>query len=273
MICGESLLLLYETNLKEIKQGKMGNYNQCEIIHEYCLEKLHSLPWNLIQIEWRQLYAQTCLFMAHLLIQAEKEYLTLKETYLKAMDLLDRGLLMGSPIDMTIFNNLIAFCKNQLFSLSHFQAEEKELIPNSALYEAIKEGEKMVDPKHQINRLSRPSLQEFGDNYLKKQLPVILTDCMEHWLAYSSVNTNLNANANENATEIENESEDGIESEMRHRKHEFRWNNLEYLMKKAGHRTVPIEIGSSYTNSNWTQKLIPFFGFFETICSRRASIY
>jgi lysine-specific demethylase 8 len=35
-------------------------------------------------------------------------------------------------------------------------------------------------------------------------------------------------------------------------------------MTEAGHRTVPIEIGSKYTEDNWTQKLMTINNFIDT---------
>ena len=33
-------------------------------------------------------------------------------------------------------------------------------------------------------------------------------------------------------------------------------NSLEYINEIAGHRTVPVEVGSKYTDDGWSQKLI-----------------
>lgn len=35
-----------------------------------------------------------------------------------------------------------------------------------------------------------------------------------------------------------------------------KWLDVNYLVNVAGDRTVPIEIGSHYTDENWTQKLM-----------------
>lgn len=41
------------------------------------------------------------------------------------------------------------------------------------------------------------------------------------------------------------------------------WKNPNYLNKIAGSRTVPIEIGSSYTEEDWTQHLVNFSEFLQ----------
>ena len=43
---------------------------------------------------------------------------------------------------------------------------------------------------------------------------------------------------------------------------ESRW-SVEYLRKVAGHRTVPIEIGSKYTDDSWTQSLTTMNEFID----------
>lgn len=41
------------------------------------------------------------------------------------------------------------------------------------------------------------------------------------------------------------------------------WRNSDYLNKIAGSRTVPIEIGSRYTDAEWTQRLVNFSEFLQ----------
>lgn len=40
-----------------------------------------------------------------------------------------------------------------------------------------------------------------------------------------------------------------------------RWTDPNYLIEKAGERTVPVEIGSSYSSENWSQQLVNFKDF------------
>lgn len=40
-----------------------------------------------------------------------------------------------------------------------------------------------------------------------------------------------------------------------------KWLDVNYLLSIAAHRTVPIEIGSHYLESNWSQKLMTFKDF------------
>lgn len=42
------------------------------------------------------------------------------------------------------------------------------------------------------------------------------------------------------------------------------WQDIDYLNKIAGSRTVPIEIGSRYTEEDWSQDLIIFSEFLQS---------
>eukprot|EP00920_Eleutheroschizon_duboscqi_P040492 GHVT01096923.1.p1 GENE.GHVT01096923.1~~GHVT01096923.1.p1 ORF type:complete len:459 (+),score=13.06 GHVT01096923.1:899-2275(+) len=61
---------------------------------------------------------------------------------------------------------------------------------------------------------------EFISNYLLMEKPVILKGAVSSWPAIN------------------------------------KWTSINYLQKVAGRRTVPVEIGSTYTSSKWTQKLL-----------------
>lgn len=74
-----------------------------------------------------------------------------------------------------------------------------------------------------------PSLDEFESSYMEKKQPVVLKSTIDFWPALSS----------------------------------RKW-SVDYLMKIAHHRTVPVEIGSKYTDENWTQKLITLEEFVST---------
>ncbi|XP_075229715.1 lysine-specific demethylase 8-like isoform X2 [Lycorma delicatula] len=75
--------------------------------------------------------------------------------------------------------------------------------------------------------LSCPSLETFYSDYFKPRKPVVLKDCINHWPALS------------------------------------KWKDINYLLTKAGERTVPVELGSKYDDSEWSQKLMNFRQFVE----------
>lgn len=43
-----------------------------------------------------------------------------------------------------------------------------------------------------------------------------------------------------------------------------KWTDVNYLLKVAGERTIPIEIGSHYADENWSQKLMTLKEFIKS---------
>ncbi|KAI9672096.1 MAG: hypothetical protein M1831_001909 [Alyxoria varia] len=80
-----------------------------------------------------------------------------------------------------------------------------------------------------LPRLNRPSITTFRSQMHCKCNPVILTTTVPHWPALT------------------------------------RWRNPRYWMQRThgGRRLVPVELGSSYTDEGWAQKIMPFGRFME----------
>ncbi|KMQ93184.1 ankyrin-3 isoform x4 [Lasius niger] len=100
--------------------------------------------------------------------------------------------------------------------------------------ESDKEEKKKTVLRNIINQIDKgillgaplPSVPNLLTNIATK-LNSYCTDCMSHWKALTL------------------------------------WKNPNYLNKIAGSRTVPIEIGSSYTEEDWTQHLVNFSEFLQ----------
>uniref|UniRef100_A0A8D2L2J0 JmjC domain-containing protein 5 n=1 Tax=Varanus komodoensis TaxID=61221 RepID=A0A8D2L2J0_VARKO len=75
-----------------------------------------------------------------------------------------------------------------------------------------------------IPRLLCPSLEHFRDNYLIPQKPLILEGIIDHWPCMK------------------------------------KW-SVDYIQQVAGNRTVPVELGSRYTDTEWTQSLMTVDSF------------
>jgi hypothetical protein len=78
-----------------------------------------------------------------------------------------------------------------------------------------------------VKRLNRPSMSVFKRQVFDTRCPHIIEDVVNHWPAYK------------------------------------RW-NIDYLLKVAGPRTVPVEIGRNYMSKEWTQQLMTFDAFVNT---------
>ncbi|KAL3519207.1 hypothetical protein ACH5RR_021796 [Cinchona calisaya] len=82
-----------------------------------------------------------------------------------------------------------------------------------------------------VGRRSSLSLEGFLRDYFLPGSPVVISDCMADWPAQS------------------------------------KWNNVNYLKKIAGFRTIPVEVGKNYLCQDWKQELITFSEFLERILS------
>ncbi|CAN4089685.1 unnamed protein product [Withania somnifera] len=82
-----------------------------------------------------------------------------------------------------------------------------------------------------VGKRSALSLEAFLRNHYLSESPVVIRDSMDHWPAKS------------------------------------KWNDMNYLRRVAGFRTVPVEVGKNYLCSVWKQELITFSEFLERIRS------
>lgn len=86
----------------------------------------------------------------------------------------------------------------------------------------------VYDCNNNIQVETTPSYDIFQRICIESKYPLIFRNCIEHWPA----------------------------------RVDQKW-NFQYLYKTAGFRIVPVEIGSKYTDENWSQKLMPISDFIE----------
>ena len=133
---------------------------------------------------------------------------------------------MGLVMGAPICNNLL----RTLASACHKDASLKN--PSSETDEAVSCKRAKLDPHIQPDKRipvsTCPSLEYFKTNYMDLNEPVVLKDVIGYWPALN----------------------------------ERKW-TVEYIKHVAGKRTVPIEIGSKYTDSDWTQKLLTIDQFID----------
>lgn len=81
--------------------------------------------------------------------------------------------------------------------------------------------------KNNIITQERPTLSEFKNNYYSNKLPVVLLGCIEDWSALKY------------------------------------WKDPDYIKSICGYRFVPIEQGSNYTSSDWSQNLMTISDYID----------
>lgn len=145
-----------------------------------------------------------------------------EENVQEALNCLDLGLLLGAPLRAN--SNLLTQSASLLTSTLHVtDSLELRIHKRKTLNCGNDSFENLRGLE--VKTLNCPTLEEFNKAYYITQIPVKLKECMEHWPACT------------------------------------KWLDLNYLLKVAGSRTVPIELGSHYTDENWTQKLMSLKDF------------
>ncbi|XP_004507119.1 lysine-specific demethylase JMJ30 isoform X1 [Cicer arietinum] len=212
-----------------------GDIRAAEAVREMAWEQLHSGPWHSVLPVWRDAYSMACLHVAkHHYGNGE-----LKE----ALRALDMGIIMGgsllrkdldSAVDMVSEKARmlrVSDGNNQSFGNSEHQLVDREFDVSKVL--------KLLPVKSLASKLvvkrSALSLEKFLKDHYLAGSPVIISDCMAHWPAKKN------------------------------------WNNIDYLLRVAGDRTVPVEVGKNYLCADWKQELVTFSEFLERIRSHGCS--
>ncbi|KAM2046823.1 hypothetical protein ACFX1T_005565 [Malus domestica] len=197
-----------------------------EAAREMAWEQLHSDPWNSVLPVWRDAYYMACLHVAKLHVAAGE--------FRDALRALDMGLIMGGPLLKPDLHSLVSVVAAKARATRLRQQQQK--CPNSdrrlVRQDVLSEELLVVLPRKSpsckmVVKRSGLSLEGFSSEYLLPACPVILTDGMDHWPARS------------------------------------KWNDLDYLTKVAGDRTLPVEVGKNYLYPEWKQELITFSQFLE----------
>uniref|UniRef100_A0A1Z5KWR7 JmjC domain-containing protein 5 n=1 Tax=Ornithodoros moubata TaxID=6938 RepID=A0A1Z5KWR7_ORNMO len=79
-----------------------------------------------------------------------------------------------------------------------------------------------------IPRVECPSLEKFVTEHLQKEVPVVIVKAIDYWPAMTS----------------------------------RQW-SIEYILRCAGGRTVPVEVGTQYTDESWSQTLMTLADFVQ----------
>jgi hypothetical protein len=134
--------------------------------------------------------------------------------------------------------------KSKIFERAQQTATQCKVVEHTAMLSYVEksEDEVLVEKEYECRRggmmtgsivavstCIRPSLVEFHTLYMKEERPVVLKNCIEHWPAYKGPR---------------------------------KW-SLFSLNRRFGPRTVPVELGSRYTDDNWSQKLMKMSDFIK----------
>ncbi|XP_077173235.1 bifunctional peptidase and arginyl-hydroxylase JMJD5 isoform X2 [Paroedura picta] len=138
----------------------------------------------------------------------------------EAMRTCDLGLLLGASILDNILARMISVLQQHLpRPKGPIAGDKEEPLQKKTRLSSKAPGIPGIKAEERILELCCPSLEHFRDHFLLPQKPVILEGIVDHWPCLK------------------------------------KW-NVEYIRRVAGGRTVPVEVGSRYTDEEWSQTLM-----------------
>ncbi|CAK9820561.1 Bifunctional peptidase and arginyl-hydroxylase JMJD5 [Anthophora plagiata] len=201
------------------------------LLVEACLDKtweiLNSGYWRFVSVEYRYCYSFCTILKAVLLefqYKNNTKECTKNITLLKSIiQQIDKGILLGAPLP-----NVPCLLPKIASELNNCTIKALEVQDLEELVVDYKNFNDSILPGFvEIVQYVEPSMELFYKEIFMPKVPAILKGCIGHWKALNH------------------------------------WKNLNYLIKVAGNRTVPIEIGSRYTDEDWTQQLLTFSEFLQ----------
>ncbi|KAG8006836.1 Lysine-specific demethylase 8 [Nibea albiflora] len=145
---------------------------------------------------------------------------------LQALKTCDMGLLMGAAIMDNILQVIVQILQSEVRESTKEEDESEHAEVKRIKIECPHVP--VIKEELAVPRIKCPSLESFNTNYLLPLKPVILEGIIDHWPALN----------------------------------EHPW-SIEYLRSVAGCRTVPVEVGSRYTDEEWSQTLLTVNGFID----------
>uniref|UniRef100_A0A182YA24 JmjC domain-containing protein n=1 Tax=Anopheles stephensi TaxID=30069 RepID=A0A182YA24_ANOST len=207
------------------------------LMYDVVYNRLHTGQWNAVESGDREMFTiLTYVRIVYTLCVSENDVDSIKD----AIYLADLGLMLGCPIEKAdtsatttdILTETASTLTNHLAEFSTLEPPLKRLRLDVQV-ENIIAGE---SDSNTVPVVSCPSIEYFGKQFYDLKQPAILKGIIDGWPAME------------------------------------RWHDPNYLLNIAGERTVPIEIGSQYSNDDWSQKLMKFRDFVkQNICNEEAS--
>ncbi|MEQ2302553.1 Lysine-specific demethylase 8 [Ameca splendens] len=149
-----------------------------------------------------------------------------EEEIRQAIRTCDMGLLMGAAIMGNILQVIVCILQSEIRKLAEEEDNHENIEAKKRKIASPHVG--LIKEELAVPRIKCPSLESFNANHLLPLKPVILEGIIDHWPALN--------------------------------KHPW---SVEYLRSVAGCRTVPVEVGSRYTDEDWSQTLLTVNEFID----------
>lgn len=198
----------------------LSSITRLQGILDYTYEKINIGDWKEVRSYLRKTMTIGSYFKLLITVKESTEF---PREYLKELyQIIDHGLLFGSPLtkEPMLLQKCAAILNKIAFTLDTpvINDFDIKLTQNTC---------RIHTRFRQVDRVDCPSIEMFYTEYLKKDVPVIMTGVIDHWPALT------------------------------------KWVDCNYFLRLAGLRTVPIEMGRKYTDHEWTQKLMTIEDFIK----------
>lgn len=220
-----------ETSIEDkIKFPSLKWIKNSLIVVEACLDKtweiLNSGHWQFVPVEYRYCYT-LCTILKTVLL--ELQYSNSSKQFTKNTSLLKNII---QQIDKGILlgaplPNVTDLLPKLASELNIYVTESLELDLEELIIDSKNLYKSILPGFTEIVQYVIPSMELFYKEIFMPKVPALMKDCIKHWKALK------------------------------------RWKNLKYLLSVAGNRIIPIEIGSRYTDENWSQQLLSFSEFLQ----------
>jgi lysine-specific demethylase 8 len=206
---------------------KTSRVFEIESVLDYLYDELNTGHWSEVPLKVRKAFTAASFAKTIIIL---KTTMTCTHCIIEeCLKTLDMGILLGAPLENNsdVLTNCATFLSKQLNNTPNCESTQKiettMKVKSRSQYFDNFENLKGVT----VDTLSCPSLETFNNKYFSKKVPLKLQDCVSHWPALT------------------------------------KWPDVNYLLKIAGDRTVPVEIGSHYADENWRQKLMTLKDFIK----------
>ena len=217
-------------------------------------KNLHVFPFKDVRPCWFRLYTDSSIARVLNIVRKEINNSAPKRTHDKSesgimecineiVTILDMALIMAGGLGREdLIHNILHELQGVIKVGEEPRAKRRKLDPLSGQNSHLaKEDMLSVDEvsvpavEQPVQCVKHPSLAEFQKHMSKIKTPLVLKDTMLHWPAVQS------------------------------------WCSKTYWLKETlgGRRLVPVEVGRSYTDEGWGQKILPFGEFLEQYILRK----
>ncbi|KIW53503.1 hypothetical protein PV05_09072 [Exophiala xenobiotica] len=226
--------------------GFASLFSQADEQLSLAYEKLHTFPFKDVKPCWFRLYTDASLAKALKIIMAVENGSknafsgeSLSDCLDEVVTILDMALIMAGGLGR---EEIIHQMLTELKSSSDAGEDVMEPPSKRSRLEKLGRDERCLPetfpndeisiPKLQfpVQHMKQPSMTAFARSMQEDRTPVILTGVLDHWPALE------------------------------------RWKHVSYWLDQTfdGRRLVPIEVGRSYTDEDWGQRIVPFRDFLKT---------